>query len=313
MFHQYFKNANLPAIVFFMFCLSAFLPAQTGVETPVSPVNKISSRYSKCFINEGNAVISQARFNEITRGNCSELTARLNVDFEKHTLVTYRVGGDCFVRAKSAVTRSSDAEKKFTVHLTNIWGGCRAAGSIRGWIVLDKIPAGYNVEFSETRVDDLKGNIPGDNGFDSFLPKQSDLPKNTELLPTREADLKGCIQMYIQRSFVIKDKTAFENAVRKDASRAFCLKSFENFDFEKYSLLGIDINSGYCRRPVGLEFQTLKDRFDNKYILKIRFDDPRGAVCRALSQFDLWVLVPKIPDGFDVNFEIEPKQRRDSN
>jgi len=115
--------------------------------------------------------------------------------------------------------------------------------------------------------------------------------------------------MFGKEKFVIKDKTAFQAAVRKDASRDQCLKDFENFDFEKNSLLGININSGYCRRPVRLEFQTLKDRENKKYTLKISYIDAENAICRALSQFDLWVSVPKIPDGFAADFEIEPKKR----
>ena len=69
-------------------------------------------------------------------------------------------------------------------------------------------------------------------------------------------------------------------------------------------LLGLEINSGYCRRPSGLEFQTTKN--EQQYILNISYIKPTG-LCRALSQYDLWVIVPKIPDGFKVKFNVEAK------
>ncbi len=305
---QFSKTIFLILIVFLTLCSSAVIQAQTAEEIEVSPVKNFGSRYSRCFINEGNAVVDEARFKELNGENCPELKELLMVDFAKHTLITYRIGGDCFMRAKSKVTRK-DAEKRFTVKITNFWGGCRAGGSIRGWIVLDKIPSDYKIEFSEEKVDGLKNTRSFEADEDFFFSKKDNLPKNLEILPTREINLDRCVQMWLKDKFVIKTQNEFQAAIRKDASRDHCLKKFENFDFEKNSLLGININSGYCRRPIGLEFQTLKDKTNKKYSLNISYIDPDGAICRALSQFDLWVLVPKIPDGFDVNFDIKPELR----
>ena len=124
-------------------------------------------------------------------------------------------------------------------------------------------------------------------------------------IETREVDLKGCVQMYRQKQFVISDKETYLQNIRRDAQKDVCLENAENLDFEKYLFLGIQINSGYCRTPHGLEYQTVRDNSKKQYILKISYTDPQGQVCRALSQYDLWVSVPKLPEDFEVSFEIK--------
>lgn len=128
-----------------------------------------------------------------------------------------------------------------------------------------------------------------------------------ETLESREIDLNNCIHTYFNKQFIIKDKETYLKAIRNDASREKCLQDVEKIDFEKNSLLGIEINSGYCRRPVGLEFQVIKDEKSKEYLFNISYEDPKGSTCRALSQYDLWVLVPKISDGFEVKFVVRAK------
>jgi hypothetical protein len=89
-----------------------------------------------------------------------------------------------------------------------------------------------------------------------------------------------------------------------------CKKNIKNFDFSKYTYLGIEINSGYCRYPLGLKYQAVKDTYNRKYILKISYDDPGSRTCRALSRYDLWVRVPKLPAGYSVKFEVTPIRRK---
>lgn len=130
-----------------------------------------------------------------------------------------------------------------------------------------------------------------------------------QILKSREIDLKGCIQTILKKEFVIKTREEFLSSIRSDASREYCLNNIEKIDFETHSLLGININSGYCRRPVGLKFDVEKVQSEKIYRFNVSYSDPMGSVCRALSQYDLWVLVPKIPDGFNVKFEAAPRPR----
>lgn len=128
-----------------------------------------------------------------------------------------------------------------------------------------------------------------------------------EPLKIREIDLKGCIQTIFDKQFIITTETDYLKKIRNDAGRDYCLKNLEKIDFEKESLLGIEVNSGYCRRPIGLEFQVLKNNKLKEYQFSINYTDPKESVCRALSQYDLWVLVPKITENYEVKFNVAPK------
>ncbi len=269
-------------------------------ETEVPVLRRTGSRYSRCYTE--NTVYTEESFNKLVAGSkdCSDLPSLLKPDFKKQTLIGFHLGGDCFMRAAAKVVRS-DKEKIFTVRIKNIWGGCRAGGSFNGWLLVDKIPADYRVRFSKTRVEKyLDGDGTGAEEVFELLPKQTPV-----FLETREIDLKGCVSLRFKAyQSVISDNDTFLKAIRNDASRDRCLKDIEKIDFSRHTLLGVNINSGYCRRPVGLEYKTVKDEAKKLYTLQVSYAGPHG-VCRAMSSYDLWVLVPKMPDGYEAVFEVK--------
>ena len=112
-----------------------------------------------------------------------------------------------------------------------------------------------------------------------------------------EYDAKGCLWPFFSKDNGknITNQTEFESAVRKDASRKFCLKNLEKIDFKTYILVGHVINSGHCRRPPGLNYFTEYFKASNTLYLNISYEEaPDGATCRARSQYGLWLLVPKL-------------------
>jgi hypothetical protein len=127
---------------------------------------------------------------------------------------------------------------------------------------------------------------------------------NAQKLETRQIDLKGCIQTSFDKSFIIKDGETFRKSIRNDMQHDSCLKNLEEIDFNKNTLLGIELNTGYCRTPIGLTAQAVKDEAQKQFILKIGYLEPEG-LCRAMSQYDLWVLVPKLPETYTVKFDVK--------
>ena len=127
-------------------------------------------------------------------------------------------------------------------------------------------------------------------------------------LETRQIDLKSCIQTFFDKEFIIRDREIFLKTIRNDASRDECLQNLENIDFDKFTLLGIELNTGYCDMPLGLELNAVKDEAKKQYILNISYLAPQGT-CRALSQYDLWILVPKLPENYTVNFNVKAISR----
>lgn len=138
-------------------------------------------------------------------------------------------------------------------------------------------------------------------------PRQSEsgstVSANQEIIETRPVDIKGCIKSYSARQFVIRDAEAFQKAIRGDGSRDWCRKNLESIDFTKHSLLGITLVTDYCRRPAGLAHQLIKDAAAKKYLFDISYHTPEG-VCRRMGYWDVWVVVPKIPDDYEVGFRV---------
>ena len=145
-------------------------------------------------------------------------------------------------------------------------------------------------------------------GFLTFLS----IAANAQSLKVEQIDLKNCIQTYRQKSFVIKDETTFLKEIRSDMSREKCLKDLQKIDFEKHTLVGIELNTGYCREPLLDPVEVLNEKAEKQYLVKISFTEPREP-CRALSQYDLWLLVPKLPADYTVKFEVKGKPSREPN
>lgn len=145
-----------------------------------------------------------------------------------------------------------------------------------------------------------------------FLTFCSLISANAQNLETRRIDLKGCIQTFFGDQLVIKNRATFLEKIGDDARRGKCLKDFGKLDFDKNTLLGIELNTGYCRVPLGLEAQAIKDESEKQYVVKISYIEPRGT-CRALSQYDLWLLVPKLPADYAVKFEVKGRPNNENN
>jgi hypothetical protein len=141
--------------------------------------------------------------------------------------------------------------------------------------------------------------------FITVLIACAEIEVSAQILETKDFEMKGCIPIYGEERFTIKTEAEFLKTIRGDASRKYCLENLEKIDFDKNSLLGINLNTGYCRTPLGLKYQAVKNEDEKSYALNITYFDPQGSVCRALSEYDLWVLVPKLPDDYEVKFDVK--------
>lgn len=127
-----------------------------------------------------------------------------------------------------------------------------------------------------------------------------------DTLKTVQYDMSNCIRLNIGENKRITNRENLNSLIRNDASEERCLKKLKDFDLDHFSLLGINLNSGYCGEPLGLNFTTVKVDSEKKYILEISYYEPIG-VCRALSSYFVWVMVPALTEGYDVEFVISPR------
>ena len=123
-------------------------------------------------------------------------------------------------------------------------------------------------------------------------------------LQTKEFEMKGCIRLFGKDDFVIRSQDELLKAVRNDDSRKSCLETLDKIDFSKNSLLGTNLNTGYCGYPLGLKHQAVKIKRDKIFSVNITYAEPRGT-CRAMSSYNLWLLVPKIPAAYEVKFGVK--------
>jgi hypothetical protein len=279
------------------------IPGGGGEEVPI--LRKVDGRHFTCYLE--NEVLGEARLKEIEGDArykaCPQVRDVLRVDFSRHSLITYHVNGDCFVRAEAKVLRNNEA-KKYTVRIKKIPGGCRAGGRFQGWLLIEKIPPGYVVDFVETRADRDFENVR-ENIFD---PDSKTAGKGEtagqEILETVRFDMKSCVKVYGSYRFVVRDRETFLKTIRGDASRDYCLKNLGKIDFAKHSLPGLSFRSDYCRTPAGLTVKTVKDAAKKQYLLILSYLEPRG-ICRRISVHGVWVLVPKLPEDYEVVFKRE--------
>jgi len=135
----------------------ASAPQSAEIEIPI--IQKIDSRgagfgycgYSKVV----GPVVSEDEFRELLAAGSKRLPStdatrcaflnRLEVDFDRQTLLRYGVNGDCFVRATARVFRK-DSSRSYVLRITKIYGGCRAGGSFEGWLVIEKLNPDYKIE-----------------------------------------------------------------------------------------------------------------------------------------------------------------------
>ncbi len=292
-FHQ-FLTSTFILLVCFVSVINSQAKQQTITEVKIPIVQRSSSKYFNCY--SKNKVLNEQEFKEILKNKKCSLAGLLKVDFTKHTLISYRVGGDCHMQADADVFRI-DKTKLYKVILNNYWGRCRAGGSVDGFVVIDKIPTDYKVAFEVKLIE--------------HLPWEKPKPfrrASVELIESSDENLKGCIPIYRGNQFVITSKASYLKSIRNDSQTEKCKALAENLDFEKYSYLGIEINSGHCRFPLGLEYKLLKYNFKKQYVLNVGYIKPYG-ICRALSRYDLWVKVPKLQKDFEVLFQVTAKPR----
>lgn len=127
-----------------------------------------------------------------------------------------------------------------------------------------------------------------------------------DTISSSQFEMNGCINLYSSDStIIIRDRESLDTYVRKDASSSRCKKHLKNLDLDIFSILGINLNSGYCRVPAGLTFDVVKIEDEKKYVILISYIEPLTP-CRARSSYDLWIKAPSIPSTYEVEFVVTP-------
>lgn len=122
-------------------------------------------------------------------------------------------------------------------------------------------------------------------------------------------DINNCIPLYTTsaKAVEITNKAQLDSLIRNDRRHDYCVEQLKDFDLARYSLLGINLNTGWCGTPGGLNINVIKLEKERKYAFYIKYDEPM-VPCRAFSSYDLWVKVPALPEGFTVDFIVSTNE-----
>lgn len=122
-----------------------------------------------------------------------------------------------------------------------------------------------------------------------------------------QIDLAGCVK-YDQGNvnYIFKDRSSLEKVLLTDKYSADCRKTIERIDFEKYSVLGVNIRNAQCW-GFTLEGKVFLDAANKRFRFKIEHP-PFMPSCRGLTEHNLWALAPRVPDDHTVSFEITEKR-----
>ncbi|HMT06459.1 MAG TPA: hypothetical protein PKA82_00540 [Pyrinomonadaceae bacterium] len=300
------ERATLMIATLFVVLLATLANAQPAGYTEVPSFRSLPSKKLACNqLNEG--VIDEKKLAELRKTpSCAEHIPEFT-NAGDQTLVYYSVGSDCHMKVAVRVFRV-DLEKKYKVIINNIYGGCRAGGHRSGWVSFEKPPTDYQVEMNEVRVDRPHY---GDDDSQFVFPKPP-TTKSQASVSIREVDLGECFQMTGQSQWILATREHLDKALRDE--KPVCRENVDRLglDLSREALVGYSFSSGYCHRPVGLEFtaihETSSDPKEDRLMIKAGFRDVGDAYCKVWTTYPVWLVVEKPEGHFRYEFFAESKK-----
>jgi hypothetical protein len=150
MYHQAKKVFGLTIVALMLLALPALtLPghAQEEAEAVVVPIIRTETSRHCAALPDG--VVDEESYRKLAATEQCVALKKLDVDFHTQTLIYVTVHGDCFVWGTVELSRD-DRAMKYTCKIRRVFGGCRAAGRLERWAVVEKLRPEYKLEFLTT-------------------------------------------------------------------------------------------------------------------------------------------------------------------
>jgi hypothetical protein len=148
LFSKYLKYTFLYALFMAVIPYTVFAQdfKQTAQEVKVPILKDLRDR-EHWSTRDANGVIDEKTFKELLTKEENSFLKELEVNFSTQTLIAVTMMGDCHIQVSVNITRD-DKAKKYFCYITEIYGGCRAAGFFQNWLVIEKMLPEYTIEFS---------------------------------------------------------------------------------------------------------------------------------------------------------------------
>lgn len=131
--------------------------------------------------------------------------------------------------------------------------------------------------------------------------KDCDLPAESNdglILSSFQVD-NNCVQLdEFDNSYVIRTQQEYDSIKTTKANHDSCsTNKLNGIDFDKYTLLGFN-TGGKCQ--VSYERKVIENKDDKEYMYSIKVNE--CGECKKMAFSMNWVLVPKIPNDWTVEF-----------
>lgn len=301
-------RTTLMIATLFVAVFASLAAAQPRGYVEVWSLKTLPSKKLGCYqLNSG--LYDRAKLIELKKiPSCAEHLPVFEDDNAKDQIYAYyAVSGDCHMRVDARLFRN-DLDKKYVLIINNTYGGCRAVGRRSGWIEFDPMPPDHKFEIKVVSVDRQPANAPSAE----FKFPEPPSTKKQRTVAIREVDLGECLPLTGQSQWILANREAIDRALSNEKSECREIVERLGLDLSKEALVGYSFQSGYCHRPVGLEFSAIhemsSDPREDLLMIKATFRDVGDAYCKVWITFPVWLIVEKPAGNFRYEFFAERKK-----
>ena len=109
-----------------------------------------------------------------------------------------------------------------------------------------------------------------------------------------------CFPDSAQDNYIIRDESTYRLMFNSSpTSLPTC--SLPTIDFNNFDLLGLPAEGSGCDIKYIRNVKRVENKQKYEYSVKVR----TCGLCKMLGTSDNWILVPKIPEGWSISFEVE--------
>ena len=171
------------------------------------------------------------------------------------------------------------SSEKYTVNIKRYAGGCKKEITYDGWLLTSKLKKRHEIEFLDEELDGL----PKNYFFKYFTYDSYYAPR----LSSEPIDFADCVPVSVSSTKVVNSKTDLIASMGSKANLEECKQLSESLNFRKYTYIGANVSTGYCKNPNIWSTNFTEYAGSRLLVLTVTFLKPTET-CRALSRHTFW-------------------------
>lgn len=128
---------------------------------------------------------------------------------------------------------------------------------------------------------------------------------SVQALTVTPADFGKCVMPEVRNGVVIESDSAFKRLFRQPSRYGCSDSSLPAIDFSIHTLVGAEFQTGGC--SAGRRYRTCLTRNDSDKLYRFTITRKPNP-CRGMGRVRFFALVPKLPNGYTVRFEVDNEE-----